>query len=96
MLSLPLFCLVSLFVSALSSAYYTPCSESTSRLCSYGVNVTERYLNLKRGGSQSVLKNTYESDFYLCEEYNYNCGYLEEESDFLTIGGGMQLNMTSA
>ena len=39
--------------------------------------------------------NTYNTNFFLCEEYNYNCGYMEQENDFLTIAEGVELNMTT-
>ena len=74
-----------LFVSCLSQVAYTPCSESTSRLCPSAINVTERLLSLKRGGQFIITTGTYNPSFYLCEEYNYNCGYMEKSTDFLTI-----------
>ena len=64
-------------------------------MCPYGTNSTDRLLNLKKGGQDCVLAGTYRNSFFLCEEYNYNCGYMESETDFLTIAEGCQLNMTT-
>lgn len=59
--------IVLLFVSCTLAVYFTPCSESTTRLCSYGNNMTDRLLNLKKGGSSASTLNTYNPNFYLCE-----------------------------
>lgn len=76
MLNLSLFLLVSLFVSCLSAPNYTTCSESSVRVCPYGLNSTAYLVRLKRGGPSSAITNSYDPSFSLCEEYNYNCGYL--------------------
>lgn len=83
------------FVSGTTSVHYSPCSESTSRVCSYGTNLTNRVLNFKKGGSLASRTNTFDQNFYLCEEYNFNCGYLEEKTDYLTIANGVQLSFTA-
>lgn len=81
-------------VSSANSVYYTPCLESSSRTCAYGTNVTDRLLNMKKGGSNVLSTANYEASFFPCEEYNYNCGYQEDKTDFLTIANGVQLNLT--
>lgn len=87
--------LILAFVLHTGSVHYSPCSESATRVCSYGTNVTDKVLNFKKGGSSAAQTNTFSQNFYLCEEYNFNCGYLEEQTDFLTIANGVQLNFTA-
>lgn len=89
MLSLRLVLTLSLFVSCLSNVYFTPCSESTSRLCPFGTNSTAYLIRLKRGGTSAATINSYDPSYFLCEEYNYNCGYLEQQDDYLTVAEGM-------
>lgn len=83
------------YVSQAVSVHYSPCTESATRVCSYGTNVTDKLLNFKKGGSFAIQTNTFDQNFYLCEEYNFNCGYLEDQTDFLTIANGVQLNLTT-
>jgi len=83
-----------LLVSSTSSVHYTSCGESGSRPCVYGSNVTDRLLNMKKGGSNVLSTNNYDASFFPCEEYNFNCGYLEESTHFLTVANGVQLNLT--
>ena len=40
----------------------------------------------------STLTYTYE--FFLCEQYNFDCGYTAKEGDYLTIANGVQLDIT--
>lgn len=49
---------------------------------------------MKKGGSDVLSTNNYDSAFFPCEEYNYNCGYLEDQNKMLTIADGVQLNTT--
>lgn len=35
-------------------------------------------------------------DFYLCEEFNYDCGYLPEDQSFATVANGCELDMDEA
>lgn len=81
-------------VSSANSVNYTSCLESSSRTCVYGTNVTDRLLSMKKGGSNVLSTADYDTSFFPCEEYNYNCGYQEKSSDFLTVSNGVQLNMT--
>ena len=74
--------------------YYSSCSESAARACTYGLNTTDRLLSMKKGGSNVLALDHYEPGFFPCEEYNFNCGYVEEQTDFLTVANGVQLNMT--
>jgi hypothetical protein len=62
-------------VSSASSVYYSSCSESTTRPCAYGTNATDRLLNMKKGGSNVLSTADYDTTFFPCEEYNFNCGY---------------------
>jgi hypothetical protein len=73
--TLLLLALVSAFVSFTSAVYYSSCSESATRTCSYGSNVTDKLLSMKKGGSNVLSTNNYDSTFYICEEYDYDCGY---------------------
>jgi hypothetical protein len=84
------------YVSFANNIYYTSCTESSSRLCTYGTNVTDKLLAMKKGGSNILSTNNYDSSFYLCEEYNYDCGYSESIYNFVTIANGVQLNLTFA
>lgn len=84
------------FVSCANTIYFTSCSESSSRVCTYGTNVTDKLLAMKKGGSNILSTNNYDSSFYLCEEYNYDCGYSESIYNFVTIANGVQLNLTFA
>lgn len=95
MLNHHLLLVLSLFVSCLATVYYTPCSESASRLCPFGTNSTAYLIRLKRGGFSAANVNSYDPSYFLCEEYNYNCGYLEEEDDYLTVAEGMELGITT-
>lgn len=81
-------------VSSTSSDYYTPCAESNTRPCSFGTNITDRLLALKKGGSNVLSTSDYDSAFFPCEEYNFNCGYIEKPANFLTVADGVQLNLT--
>lgn len=81
-------------VSSAAQVYYTSCGESATRSCVYGTNVTDRLLNMKKGGSNVLSTNDYDASFFPCEEYNYNCGYQEDSANFLTVGDGVQLNLT--
>jgi hypothetical protein len=49
---------------------------------------------MKKGGSNVLSPNDYDSTFFPCEEYNYNCGYQENSTNFLTVADGLQLNLT--
>jgi hypothetical protein len=81
-------------VSSANPIFYSSCSESSTRVCSYGTNVTDRLLSLKKGGSDILSTNNYDSTFFLCDEYNYDCGYAELISHFITVANGVQLNLT--
>ena len=83
-----------LSVSLANSLFYTACTESATRVCPFGTNVTDKLLSFKKGGSNILSTANYESNFFLCEEYNYDCGYAESISHFVTIANGMQLNLT--
>lgn len=48
---------------------------------------------MKKGGSDILSTNAYMYDFMLCEEYNYDCGYLETVEDYTTCANGIQLSM---
>lgn len=90
------FILLIAFVSAANTVYYSSCSESANRTCIYGTNVTDKLLSVKKGGSNILSTNDYEIYFYLCEEYNYDCGYSESIYNFVTVANGVQLNLTYA
>lgn len=81
-------------VSSAGTVYYSSCAESASRSCVYGTNVTDRLLNMKKGGSNVLSPLDYDASFFPCEEYNFNCGYQEDPANFLTVGNGVQLNLT--
>ena len=56
-------------VSSTSSVNYTTCTESSSpaRSCIYGTNVTDRLLNMKKGGSDVLSTANYDATFFPCE-----------------------------
>jgi hypothetical protein len=56
-------------VSSTNSVHYTTCTESSSvsRSCVYGTNVTDRLLNMKKGGSDVLSTADYDATFFPCE-----------------------------
>lgn len=56
--------ILSAFVSPIYAIYYTSCTESATRLCTYGTNVTDKLLSLKKGGSNVLSTNNYDNEFY--------------------------------
>ncbi len=58
-----------LLVSSTSSVHFTTCTESSSpaRSCIYGTNVTDRLLNMKKGGSDVLSTANYDATFFPCE-----------------------------
>ena len=64
----PLFALfyLCMLVSLTRAVHYSTCIESATRTCSYGTNITDRLLSLKRGGSSLPATNTYDPSFFLC------------------------------
>ena len=89
----PLIFLITLY--PIASVYYSSCEESANRECPYLANRTDFLLNLKKGGTDILSTSTYLYDFFLCEEYNYDCGYVPTDSSFMNIANGVSLNMTS-
>lgn len=85
-----------LFVSSTNTIYYSSCSESATRTCSYGTNVTDRLLALKKGGTDVLSTNNYDPTHFVCENYDYDCGYAVDIYKFITIANGVQLNLTYA
>ena len=65
-------------VNSDSYAYFSSCGESDGRQCPYITNRTEYLLNLKKGGTNILSTDVYMNSFFLCEEYNYDCGYMEK------------------
>lgn len=55
-----------LLVSSAGTVYYTSCSESATRPCIYGTNVTDRLLNMKKGGSNVLSPLDYDISFFPC------------------------------
>lgn len=61
--------------------YASSCdSESPTRVCPQEGNITEYLLGLKKGGSDILSTSDYDSDFFLCEEYTFDCGYVTYEN----------------
>lgn len=58
--------LLFLSVSSTISIYFTSCSESATRPCTYGTNVTDRLLSMKKGGSYVLSTNNYDTTFFPC------------------------------
>jgi hypothetical protein len=48
---------------------------------------------LKRGYSDILSIGDYEKNFFLCEEYTFDCGYVEFDNETVSIGNGIQLDM---
>ena len=62
-------------------------------VCEFGTNLTERLLSMKKGGSDPLSVNNYMEGFFYCEEYNYNCGYLEDlQIENLQTSNGIPLS----
>lgn len=53
-------------VSSAGTVYYSSCGESAARPCVYGTNVTDRLLNMKKGGSNVLSTNNYDASFFPC------------------------------
>ena len=93
MLRFLVICTIICFVSPANPIFYSSCAESATRTCPFS-NVTDKLLSFKKGGSNILSTDNYDSNFYLCEEYNYDCGYAENIAHFITIANGIQLNLT--
>ena len=50
-------------------------------------------LALKKGGVNQ-LDESYLENYFPCEEYNYDCGYMETSESFIQCANGISLNMT--
>ena len=35
-------------------------------------------------------------DFFLCEEYNYDCGYMPEPDSYATVANGVALSINES
>lgn len=62
----------------INSVYASSCSvESATRICSQKGNITKYLLGMKRGSSEILSVLDYDKNFFLCEEYGFDCGYVE-------------------
>ena len=68
--------LLLLIYIAIAGEYFTTCVEDAGRQCPQTNNRTEFLLNIKKGGVDILSTERYLYDFFLCEEYNFDCGYL--------------------
>jgi hypothetical protein len=61
-----------------NSVYTTSCPvESLTRVCPQKGNLTEYLLSLKKGSSDILSLSDYDKNFFVCEEYAFDCGYVE-------------------
>lgn len=88
-----LFAIVSL--SLQSDVFFTPCVENANRQCSSSTNRTDFLLSMKKGGTNILSTSDYLYDFFLCEEYNYDCGYLPKSDSYVTIANGVSLDINA-
>ena len=60
-----------------NSVYATSCPlESTTRVCPQKGNLTEYLLSMKKGSSDILSSADYDKNFFVCEEYAFDCGYV--------------------
>lgn len=58
--------------------YASSCdTQSATRLCTQKDNVTEYLLSLKKGGTNILATDDYDDNYFLCEQYTFDCGYVE-------------------
>lgn len=88
-----LFAVVSL--SLQSEVFFTPCPEGANRQCPSSTNRTDFLLSMKKGGTNILSTNDYLYDFFLCEEYNYDCGYMPQSDSYVTVGNGVSLDINA-
>ena len=53
-------------------------SLNISRTCPQKDNITEYLLSIKKGGTNILSTADYDKNFFLCEEYTFDCGYVED------------------
>jgi hypothetical protein len=53
-------------------------------------------MNIKKGGTNILSPNDYDKNFFLCEEYNFDCGYVEDDAETVSISNGIQLKMNAS
>ncbi len=64
-----------------NSVYTTSCPvESSTRVCPQKGNLTEYLMTLKKGSSDLLSLADYDKNFFVCEEYAFDCGYVENEN----------------
>ena len=51
---------------------------------------------MKKGGIDILSTETYMYDYFLCEEYNYDCGYMEDANGYILVANGIALSMSEA
>jgi hypothetical protein len=56
----------------------------------------EYLMTIKKGGSNALSAADYDKNFFLCEEYNFDCGYVEDDTESVSVANGIQLRFTPA
>ena len=83
-----------LLIGAHAEAYFATCEESEARVCGNTDNRTEFLESMKKGGPDVLSTDVYLYEYLLCEEFNYDCGFLEDEASPITISNGISLDIT--
>ena len=53
-------------------------------------------LGLKKGSSDILSLADYNKNFFVCEEYAFDCGYVENENETISIANGIELTMNAS
>jgi hypothetical protein len=71
-------------------------SLNISRTCPQKDNITEYLMTIKKGGSNVLSTADYDKNFFLCEEFTFDCGYVEDDNESVSVANGIQLRFTHA
>jgi len=64
-------------------------------VCPQKGNLTEYLLGLKKGSTDILSLSDYNKNFFLCEEYGFDCGYVENDNETISIANGIELKMNA-
>ena len=53
-------------------------------------------MTIKKGGSNVLSTADYDKNFFLCEEFTFDCGYVEDDNQSVSVANGIQLRFTHA
>ena len=46
-------------------------------------------MSIKKGGTNVLSSSDFDKNFYLCEEYTFDCGYVEDENQSISVANGV-------